>query len=304
MTLDGIGSLVVAFFTRGGALVVAIVTVVVLLSYRWVARRLQTTELLAAVTLLALGAILAVTIGVRMLEGGVGFGVPSLVCIEAGDCLDRVVRIDAAWIINVALFVPAGVAFTVITGRWQVALIGLVALSLLIELTQGVLRLGSPDPGDLVTNSIGAALGVALGFLGVRAAADGGGERHRSRLVVLSVGAVAAAAVIFWLGASAGASARADAIAEDVRATLGAWSAPDVGAALDSPDGAHALFFGTEVVPDYVGEIGQTGVYEARYSTQFLGILRCVFARWDETGLTLETDDGDRCTVFAVAPPG
>jgi glycopeptide antibiotics resistance protein len=69
---------------------------------------------------------------------------------------------------NIILFVPMGVIVLLLLGRerwWVVIAVGVIA-SCWIELAQGVwLPSRVADPRDLVSNSLGTALGVALVFL-------------------------------------------------------------------------------------------------------------------------------------------
>ena len=76
---------------------------------------------------------------------------------------------DTQVLLNVALFVPAGFLWTMITRRpWRV-LAALGALSVGIEVLQGVTGLGANDVADIVANVAGALVGVAaavvLGWL-------------------------------------------------------------------------------------------------------------------------------------------
>ncbi|MEV8214881.1 VanZ family protein [Leifsonia sp. NPDC077715] len=74
---------------------------------------------------------------------------------------------------NVLLFVPMGVLFTLLLGvwRWWLAVaIGVVA-TLLIEFTQLFLPARVSDPRDLLANTLGTLIGVAIVVLFTRAAA-------------------------------------------------------------------------------------------------------------------------------------
>jgi glycopeptide antibiotics resistance protein len=62
--------------------------------------------------------------------------------------------------LNVLLFVPLGLAIGLWHRPWW--LLGAVALSVAVELTQFLLDARSPDPLDVVTNTLGAALGYGV----------------------------------------------------------------------------------------------------------------------------------------------
>ncbi len=65
---------------------------------------------------------------------------------------------------NILLFVPLGVLFTLVLGRWRwwlVLTIG-VATTLTIEFVQLFLPARFSDPRDLLANTLGAAVGILI----------------------------------------------------------------------------------------------------------------------------------------------
>lgn len=64
---------------------------------------------------------------------------------------------------NVVLFVPFFAALAMLRPTWWWVLLG-AALSTSVELYQGSLGTRIQDPWDIVTNTLGAALGVAAGL--------------------------------------------------------------------------------------------------------------------------------------------
>lgn len=69
---------------------------------------------------------------------------------------------------NVALFVPIGVLFLLLAGRrfWWAALLAGVGMSVAIEAAQGMwLSSRVADPGDVLTNGIGTAVGIVLAIV-------------------------------------------------------------------------------------------------------------------------------------------
>ena len=69
--------------------------------------------------------------------------------------------LDNQWLLNVALFIPAGLVLTWVFGKATRVVISLLALSMAIEFIQRVFYLGAADPADIIANSIGSIVGVA-----------------------------------------------------------------------------------------------------------------------------------------------
>ncbi|MDR6970015.1 VanZ family protein [Leifsonia shinshuensis] len=71
---------------------------------------------------------------------------------------------------NILLFVPMGVLFTLLLGawRWWLALAIGATATLLIEFVQLFLPARVSDPRDLLANTLGTAIGVALCALAAR----------------------------------------------------------------------------------------------------------------------------------------
>jgi hypothetical protein len=70
--------------------------------------------------------------------------------------------VDPGWWLNLALFVPAGWAWTQLTRRPGVVVIALAATSFLIESLHATKLAGIGDPADLVANVLGATVGALL----------------------------------------------------------------------------------------------------------------------------------------------
>ena len=71
---------------------------------------------------------------------------------------------------NVLMFVPMGLLFTLLLGRWRwwlAVAIGVVA-TLVIEFVQRFLPARVSDPRDLLANTLGTLIGVAIVALAVR----------------------------------------------------------------------------------------------------------------------------------------
>ncbi|MGO4536186.1 VanZ family protein [Leifsonia sp. 2MCAF36] len=83
---------------------------------------------------------------------------------------------------NVLLFVPMGLLFTVLLGAWRwwlTVAIGVVA-TLVIEFVQLFLPERVSDPRDLLANTLGTLLGVALVLLSSRRRSSRSSSRRRA----------------------------------------------------------------------------------------------------------------------------
>src|SRR5690554_3704091 len=100
--------------------------------------------------------------------------------ISGDNTLDWITFALVEFTANIILFIPVGVLFTLMLGwrRWWLALILGVALTVSIEVAQLVLPDRVTDPRDVVSNSIGSTIGVAivLVFTAVRARRPGEAE--------------------------------------------------------------------------------------------------------------------------------
>lgn len=87
---------------------------------------------------------------------------PDLDPITARLSVDRV-----EFLANIGLFVPVGVFVLLLFGSrlWWVAVAGSIALTSAIETAQRSIPGRVPDPRDVVANSIGAVIGVALALV-------------------------------------------------------------------------------------------------------------------------------------------
>jgi glycopeptide antibiotics resistance protein len=117
----------------------------------------------------SVAAILAVTLVGRVRKlSPFNIGRWSVDWLHDGDLWRHAFDIDRGWLLNVALFVPAGAVITYVTRRPSMAFFGLVVGSLAIELVQRRYGLGAADPADLLANTIGAGIGVLIGVFAGR----------------------------------------------------------------------------------------------------------------------------------------
>jgi len=136
------------------------------------APRFTVSFLCGFLSLMSIGLILSVTLIGRMLElSSWGDGALTVSWLTDSALWGDAIRIDKPWLLNVGLFIPAGVMLTLTFARVIRVLVGLIALSVAIEFGQRWLMLGAADPADIIANFVGAALGVACAT-GLRRASD------------------------------------------------------------------------------------------------------------------------------------
>jgi glycopeptide antibiotics resistance protein len=84
--------------------------------------------------------------------------------ISGDNTLDWITFALVEFTANIILFIPVGVLFTLMLGwrRWWLAALLGAGLTAAIEFVQLSLPNRVTDPRDIVSNSIGAAIGVAL----------------------------------------------------------------------------------------------------------------------------------------------
>ncbi len=137
-------------------------------------RRFARPWLLVSLAIASIGAVLAVTVGGRMLKlSSWGVGDFVLGWLVDGASWSHVLEPDRTWILNAALFLPAGCFVTLTTRRpWQ-TLVSLCAFSFVIEMVQRATRLGVADVSDLVANIVGAGAGTLIAAAILRNARTG-----------------------------------------------------------------------------------------------------------------------------------
>jgi hypothetical protein len=201
---------------------------------------------------------------------------------------------SSQFILNIVLFVPAGVMWTWIVKRPLLVLLALMCTSLVIELVQAVTAVGVPDVADLVANTLGAAIGVGIAAtIDAFASTEGGRPRSRSQLVA-GTAVVVGVIVLAVLGMFVGASHRQQSVEDALRAKFGGTNRSIIGALLVSDPNA---VFGA--VADFAdGTRSSTDVVEVRYPATFLGLDRCVYVAWTASGVDFRKESGQACTEF------
>jgi len=139
--------------------------------------------ILAVVTFLYLLLVGWLTLGPQPLDAsGRGFLHQLIRYISGDNKLDWITYALVEFTANIVLFIPVGVLFALMLGwrRWWLALILGVALTVSIEVAQLVLPDRVTDPRDVVSNSIGSTIGVAIVLVVTAVTARRPGEAERA----------------------------------------------------------------------------------------------------------------------------
>ena len=272
------------------------------------ARRLQRDRRHVAVCLAVTAPIIAVT----LLRDGWPRGFADDISLTVtwwlqgwGDVANDLVTFSEATL-NVLLFVPAGAAWAAMTRRYGRTLAALAASSFVIETVQALFGLGAPDTTDLVANTLGAAIGVGLGVVGVAVwrrtkwSLLGPSVQSRSCGVLFATAAgvlvavVAAVLIVQWR-----ADAARDDLLSELRRTYDGTTLRDMDAVFQDSDGSYQQFLDRNSVrPDSQRSGASPRRTEVRYATMYFGFSRCVFVTWTNDGVSFRSDEGDACTDF------
>lgn len=203
---------------------------------------------------------------------------------------------------NVALFVPAGVLWTARTGRPLRVLVALILLSATIEVVQDVTVAGANDVGDLLANTVGAALGVAVGWLVVALQQDRDEGRPPGGTIARFVAGVVVVGVVVTAAAQIGAGAQLRSLKAELAAIYDGTTLGDVERWQDEDRFSEMVFDAPSVRADGMDyrdseEDGQVHV-RARYPATFLSARRCVFVRWTEDDVHITGSRGQDCSRF------
>ena len=233
-------------------------------------------------------------------------GLPSAIALSritdwSSDGLDRLSRdpfASSQFLLNVLLFVPAGLGWTWFTRRPLKVLAGLIALTVVIECIQAVTGVGAPDVADLVANSLGAAVGVCIVSLGEAVFRPKGSDRQKwskqSKALAGLAGVVCLGLMI--AGLFIGASHRQRTVADHLRHRFAGTTKDDTDPLLADPGSAEQLFSAISVRSDGQHLTGESLVL--RWPATFFSLHRCVFVTWTKTSVTFDKGSGDECTVF------
>lgn len=219
---------------------------------------------------------------------------------------------SSQFLLNLGLFVPAGLAWTSLTGRPGRTLVGLAGLSVFIESVQAVAGLGGADVTDVVANTIGAGLGVAAGPVVTMGIDRSGGSEHpplaarRRGIVAAGFGFAVVAVLVVLL---AGADRRQARIHDELENAFADTSYDDLAAVLlgdpAEPDrrDPDARFNDSEQIFSAVsmradGFRSTDDRIELRWPAIFFGFRRCVFVTWTPLSVQFRDLSGPACTAF------
>lgn len=217
---------------------------------------------------------------------------------------------SSQFVLNAALFIPAGAAWTWVTGRALRSLAGLVALAMLVESVQGIAGLGAPDITDVAANSIGAAIGAAVAALlvaglrraGVVATRDRP-ESQRGAIVVVALVLVVITSLTVVL---VGADRHQARIRDELEQALGDTTYDDIDAVLrgDSEQLEPGARFSDSEQVFSAASVRADGFnyaedrIELRWPATFFGFRRCVYVVWQPRGVQFRNVSGAACTDF------
>lgn len=282
---------------------------------RWLSRRRELVHGQLA-WFAALGSI-AGCVSLTLARDGAPEGFrPGDVLAWAGSGWDRLIDGDllgsSQFLLNVALFVPAGLAWTWLTRRPARTLAGLAALSMLIESVQAVAGLGGADITDVVANTIGAALGVATASISTFGLERAGVSRPtpvdpRRRAVVAAGMVVALVAVLVAL--LAGADRRQARIHDELEDAFADTSFDEIALVLHGDPGDPGRFDAGARFTDSEQIFGAISVradgfrstddqIELRWPALFAGFRRCVYVTWTLSNVRFRDLSGPACTDF------
>ncbi len=321
LTIAGDASRDVVSNASGPALVaLAVLFVVAALGAWWIAQTHMSSHGSVA-WFAALGSV-AGCVSLTLLREGLHFGFqPTSLLAWTTSGWDRLAGTDllgsSQFLLNIALFVPAGVAWTWVTGRPLRALGGLVLLTMSIESLQGVTGAGGADVADVVANSIGAALGVgaavivtaALTRSGLATSDSAGSDPSSPRRRAFAACALVVAVTLTAAGLVVGANRRQTDIHEQLESTLAESTYDEIDEVVrgdsDNPDRFEpdAVFVDFDQILNAISVRADGFRYtddqiEIRWPALFFGFRRCVYVIWTPSGVVFRDMSGKACTDF------
>lgn len=270
-------------------LLVVSVPVAVLLARRHAER--SAPEWFVGVASIAL--ILAVTLFRGEVRVGFDLGRLAEWSSDGYSALSRDPLGSSQFVLNVALFVPAGLAWVWLTGRAAATWVALVGGSLLVECVQALTGVGANDLGDLVANSAGAFLGVGIGVVAAAVASARRREISARRRIEV-VGGLALVALVVSIGWFVGASRRQAHVRSVVEERFGDVDWVSINESIDS-DFDSVLGAVDGVRAD--GSATSDRV-ELRYPATFFSLPRCVFVVWTPQSMEIRNASSGECTRF------
>jgi hypothetical protein len=301
---------VFAFFVSTGVLPVLVVGVAASAVTAWVAVRrgwVSAPGWLAFVAMLSVSGILVFTVFreatavVTSIASGEPFMMPGWLALRewSADGVQRVLADPlgkTTVLLNIALFVPAGFVWTVITRRpWRV-LAALGVMSAGIEVLQGVTGLGAHDVGDIVANVAGALVGVGAAVVLGWTVDVWRGHRVGARRWALRGMLVAAVCAALFVLPGTGASWRQAAVAERAADVFAGTTVADVDRWERDDQVMDRVWKAvTSDLADGWSRDMVSASASARYPVVFLGQRRCVLVVWGPSTVSVHTHTGSIC---------
>jgi hypothetical protein len=296
---------VVSNSTASALVALAVLLVASAIGALWVSRNRETSS--GAVAWFAAFGSIAGCLALTLFREGFQFGFrPASVLAWTTSGWDRLADSDlvgsSQFLLNVALFVPAGVAWTLVTGRPFRTFGGLLGLTMLIESVQGATGVGGADIADVVANAIGAALGVAAAAITIASTPS------NQRRAIVAAGLVVAVAVTATALVT-GADRRQAEIHDQLETVFADTTYDEINAVLNAdvdnpaPFDDDARFVDSEQIfgaisVRSVGARYSTDQIELRWPALYFGFRRCVFVTWTPSGVDFSDASGRVCTDF------
>ncbi len=214
-------------------------------------------------------------------------------------------RGDAGWKLNVILFVPAGAAWTWLVRRPGLVVAAAAVGSFLIETVQAVTYLGAPDPGDLVANASGAAIGAAPVAVWLRRRHPGETRPADRRVVAASIIGLALVVAIGVGFVQSRANVARNELRAELESALAGITIADVDAMFVAYEsgGSNPFESLVSVRPDWWVHVGDGVPLTARYPIEFFGAHRCVFVTFSDGPPEFRNEKGSVCTRFLGSGP-
>ena len=316
LTIAGDASRDVASNASGSALIaVVVLPSIAAVGAPWFARH-RGSERSPVAWFAALGSI-AVCISFTLFREGLRFGFqPTGLFAWTTSGWDRLGEGDligsSQFLLNVALFVPAGIALTWLTARPLRTLTGLTGLTMLIESTQGVTGAGGADITDVAANTLGASLGVGAAAIATKALFRSGSRtdttsnpRRRAIAAVSLVVLVAVTAAALMTGADR----RQASVRDDLESAFADTTYDEVNSILRAgednvePLDDSARFVDANQIFGAISVRSNGTRYEddridVRWPAFFFGFRRCVFVSWTPSSVDFINASGRACTEF------
>ncbi len=198
---------------------------------------------------------------------------------------------SSQFLLNVALFVPAGASWTWLLRRPFFVAAGLGGMSVLVELLQAVTGTGAADVADIVANAVGAGLGVS-----VAASLDFGPAANSRRSELgrrRTTGAIAGIVVLALVTVgSIGASRYQQSVENSLRAEFAGTNRSSIEARLAADP--NSIFGAVSDLAN--GSFTSETSLQIRYPADFFGLRRCVYVIWNWTGVDFQKATGEACT--------